>query len=208
MLENPSEPSLVDRKTGVSLEPRARDAASLHRQGDTPHSTRSPVILVGCPPPGRYLRRNPQKRWSRTGRRRDRIVGSRDRRCLFRQIRKGSIAAAASLRASAEVSKGRCWTATRTEVESASRMCPIKRTIRGTAGYHAFATSQRRMRSATCVAVASGDLVEYLQSRRTQYRHPTRCQTSSIRYVGPPRCIRLMQISAGSLDTYLTLRIL
>lgn len=51
MLENPSEPSLVERKTGVSLEPRAPDAASLDHHLDASRSTRSPgtwfPILLG-----------------------------------------------------------------------------------------------------------------------------------------------------------------
>ena len=70
-----------------------------------------------------------------------------------------------------------------------------------------FATSQRRMRSAISVAVASGTLVEYLPSRRTQYR-PIDCRTSSMRCVGPPRFVKLMRTSAGSLGTDLTLQIL
>ncbi|MFV1981250.1 MAG: leucine-rich repeat domain-containing protein, partial [Rhodothermia bacterium] len=41
----------------------------------------------------------------------------------------------------------------------------------------AFAISQRRMRTAIWDAVASGTFVEYLPSRRTQYRHPTGCRT-------------------------------
>ena len=48
-------------------------------------------------------------------------------------------------------------------------------TIRGTAGYHEFATSQGRMRSAIRVGVAWGTLVEYLPSRPTQFRRPTGC---------------------------------
>ena len=83
-----------------------------------------------------------------------------------------------------------------------------KGTIRGTAGYHEFATSQGRMRSAIRVGVAWGTLVEYLPSRRTQFLRPTGCRTSSMRCVGPPRFLRLMRISAGSLGTNLTLQIL
>ena len=71
-----------------------------------------------------------------------------------------------------------------------------------------FATSQGRMRSAIWVAVASGTLVEYLPSRRTQYRLPVGCRTSSMRCVGPPRIFRLMRMSAGSLGKNLTLQIL
>ena len=71
-----------------------------------------------------------------------------------------------------------------------------------------LATSQRRMRSANRVALASGTFVEYLPSRRTQCRRPTGCRTSSMRYVGPPRFLRLMRMSAGSLGTNLTRQIL
>ena len=71
-----------------------------------------------------------------------------------------------------------------------------------------FATSQRRMRSAIWLAAASGTLVEYLPSRRTQYRRPVGCRISSIRCVGPPRFFRLMRMSAGSLGTNLTLQML
>ena len=56
--------------------------------------------------------------------------------------------------------------------------CGENRRIHGTAGYHVFATSQRRMRSAIWVAVASGTFVEYLPSRRTQCRLPVGCRTS------------------------------
>ncbi len=63
-----------------------------------------------------------------------------------------------------------------------------------------FATSQRRMRSAIWPAVASGTLVEYLPSRRAQYRRPISCRTSSMRCVGPPRFFRQIQMSIVSLD--------
>ncbi len=54
------------------------------------------------------------------------------------------------------------------------------------------------------LAVASGTLIEYLPSRRTQYRRPTDCRTSSMRCIGPPRFFKLMRMSAGSLGTNLT----
>ncbi len=71
-----------------------------------------------------------------------------------------------------------------------------------------FATSHRRMRSAIWLAFASGTLVEYFPSRRTQYRRPAGCRISSIRYVFPPRFFKLIRMSAGSLGTLLTLRVL
>ncbi len=64
------------------------------------------------------------------------------------------------------------------------------------------------MSSAIWLAVASGTLVEYLPSRRTQYRCPTGCRISSMRCVRPPRCFRLTRMSAGSLGTHLTLQML
>ena len=71
-----------------------------------------------------------------------------------------------------------------------------------------FATSQRRIRSATCVAVASGTLEEYFPSLLIQNRRPVGCRISSIRYVFPPRFFKLIRMSAGSLGTLLTLRML
>ena len=66
--------------------------------------------------------------------------------------------------------------------------------------------SQRRISSATSVAVPSGSLAEVLPSRRIRNRLLKGILTNSIRCVGPPRTFRLMRMLAGGRDTFLTPR--